>query len=157
MGLFIFVHKKIKNMGLSDYNLGGEQKRNIAHFASIVRLSLADNVISEGEEKLLKRLAKKFNILEEKYKEILNSAKEYPVNAPHNYDERIEYLYDLAKMVYADENASSEEAKVLRKICIGLGFPLNNVEKVADEAIHLILNNNDLEDFTKAIKYVNRI
>jgi len=27
MGLFIFVHKKIKNMGLSDYNLGGEQKR----------------------------------------------------------------------------------------------------------------------------------
>lgn len=40
---------------------------------------------------------------------------------------------------------------------IGLGFPLENAEKVTDEAIHLILNNNDLEDFSKAIKKVNRI
>jgi len=60
-------------------------------------------------------------------------------------------------MVYADEEVSSAEAKVLRSICVGLGFPVDNVEKVADETIHLILNNNDLEGFKKAIKYVNRI
>lgn len=144
-------------MGLSDYNLNGEQKRNIAHFASIVRLALSDSVISNEEEKLLKRLAKKFHILEEKYEDILNSPENYPINTPHSYDERIENLFDLAKMVYADGEATKEEALVLRKICIGLGFPIDNVEKVADEAIHLILNNNDLEDFTKAIKYVNRI
>jgi len=60
-------------MGVSDYNLSGEQKRNIEHFASIVRLAMADNVITEGEEKLLKRLAKRFHILEDKYNEILRS------------------------------------------------------------------------------------
>lgn len=144
-------------MALSDYNLSGEQKRNIAHFASIVRLALADDIITEGEEKLLKRVAKRFHILEEKYKEILENPDEYSQVTPHSYDERIEHLYDLATMVFADDDASKEEAKVLKKICIGLGFPIDNAEKVTDEAIHLILNNNDLEDFSKAIKRVNRV
>ncbi|HEY9221949.1 MAG TPA: TerB family tellurite resistance protein [Lutibacter sp.] len=144
-------------MALSDYNLSGEQKRNIAHFASIVRLALADDIITEGEEKLLKRLAKRFHILEEKYKEILENPNEYSQVTPHGYDERIEHLYDLATMVFADDEVSKEEAGVLRKICVGLGFPVDNAEKVTDEAIHLILNDNDLEDFSKAIKRVNRI
>lgn len=144
-------------MGVSDYNLSGEQKRNIEHFASIVSLAMADNVITEGEEKLLKRLAKRLHILKDKYNEILENPSKFPVHTPHNYDERIERLYDLGKMIYADEEVTGDEAKVLRRICVGLGFPLDNIEKVADETIHLILNENDLEDFTKAIKYVNRI
>ncbi|MFK5957670.1 MAG: TerB family tellurite resistance protein [Lutibacter sp.] len=144
-------------MGLSDYNLSGEQKQNIEHFASIVRLALADDIITEGEEKLLKRLANRFHILKEKYNQILENPSEYPVHTPHDYDKRIERLYDLGKMIYADNDVTDDEAKVLRRICVGLGFPVDNVEKVADEAIHLILNNNDLEDFTKAIKHVNRI
>ncbi len=125
-------------MGISDYNLSGAQKRNLSYFASIVSLALADDVITEGEEKLLKRMAKRFHILEAKYKEILEDQAEYPVNTPHNYDERIEQLFDLTKMVYADDQVSSEEAGVLRRICVGLGFPVDNVEKVVDEAIHLI-------------------
>jgi uncharacterized tellurite resistance protein B-like protein len=144
-------------MGVSDHNLSGEQKRNIAHFASIVRLANADGFLSEGEEILLKRLAKRFHILEDKYKEILKNPEDYPIYTPHNYDERIEHLYDLAKMVFADDEATGNEAKVLTKICVGLGFPIDNVEKVADEAIHLLLNNNDLEDFTAAIKKINKI
>jgi uncharacterized tellurite resistance protein B-like protein len=144
-------------MALSDYNLSGEQKRNLEHFASIVRLALADDIITEGEEKLLKRLAKRFHILDEKYKEILENPNEYSQVTPHSYEERIEHLYDLATMVFADDEASKEEAKVLKKLVIGLGFPHNNAEKVTNEAIHLVLNNNDLEDFSKAIKMVNRI
>lgn len=144
-------------MAVSDYNLSGEQKRNIEHFASIVRLALADDVITEGEEKMLKRLAKRYHILEEKYDEIIENPSKFPIHTPHSYDQRIEYLFDLTKMMYSDDEVSVKEVGVMRKICVGLGFPVNNVEKVADEAIHLILNDNDLEDFTKAVKQVNKI
>lgn len=144
-------------MALSDYNLSGEQKRNIAHFASIVRLALADDIITVGEEKLLKKLARRFHILDEKYKEVLENPDDYSQVTPHGYDERIEHLYDLATMVFADGEASKEEAGMLKKLVVGLGFPLDNAEKVTNEAIHLILNNNDLDDFSKAIKRVNRI
>lgn len=144
-------------MAVSDYNLSGEQKRNIEHFASIVVLALADEVVTEGEEKMLKRLANRFHILEEKYNEIIENPSNFPIHTPHSYNERIERLYDLTKMIYADDEVSIKEVGVLRRICVGLGFPLDNVEKVADEAIHLVLNDNDLEDFTKAVKQVNKL
>jgi len=143
-------------MSISNYNLSGDQKRNVEHFASIVKLALADDIITEGEEILLKRLAKRFHILDDKYKEILENPNNYPLKGFHSYDERIEHLFDLAKMIYADDSVSIKEVSVLRKICVGLGFPLNNAEKVADEAIHLILKDSDLEDFTKAIKQLNK-
>lgn len=144
-------------MSISNYNLTGDQKHNINHFAGVVTLAMADGTISEGEEKLLKRIANKLHILEEKYKDILENYSEYPITTPHNYDDRIELLFDYARMIFADGSATGEEAKVLRKICVGLNFPTDNVDKVADEAIHLVLNDENLEDFTKAIKYVNRI
>ena len=144
-------------MSISNYNLKGDQKHNINHFAGLVKLAMADGEISEGESKLLNRAAKKLHILDEQVKNIIANYKDYPVTTPHGYDDRIELLYDLTKMLYADDEVASNEVSLLRRICVGIGFPVDNVDKVADEAIHLVLNDNDLEDFNKAIKYVNRI
>ena len=142
-------------MGISDYNLSGDQKRNIDHFASIVRLALADGIVTEGEEKLLKRLAKRFHIFEDKYKDIIENPSEYPVDPPLSYDKRIERLYDLSKMVMADGEVSEEELAVLRRVGVGLGFPTKNVDKIADESVRLISEDADVDDFTKVIKRVN--
>lgn len=144
-------------MSISNYNLTGQQKHNLNHFASVVKMAMADGVITEGEEKLLKKVARKLHILDDKVADVLKNYENYPMTTPHGYDDRIELLHDYTKMIYADDSVSAKEAGILRKVCIGLGFPLDNVEKVADEAIHLVLNNNSLEDFNKAIKYVNRI
>lgn len=143
-------------MGLSDYNLSGEQKQNIAHLASIVKIALADGIISEDEEKLLKKIAKKFHILEDKYDEIINSPDAYPINAPHGYDERIEKLYELSKMVNADGKISLDEISLLHKICIGLAFPIQNIEKIVNESVRLVSNDCDLDDFTIGIKKINK-
>ncbi|SDX63529.1 Uncharacterized conserved protein, tellurite resistance protein B (TerB) family [Lutibacter oricola] len=144
-------------MSISNFNLSGDQQHNINHFASVVKLAMADGVITEGEEKLLKRVASKLHILDDKVVDVLKNYKDYPTTTPHGYDDRIELLHDYAKIIFADNDVTKDEAIILRRICVGLGFPTDNVDKVADEAIHLVLNDNDLEDFTKAIKYVNRI
>lgn len=144
-------------MLISNFNLSGEKKRIVMHFASIVRLALVDGVISESEDKMLRRLAKRFHILEEHYKEILKEPEEYAIATPQSYDVRIERLFDLTHMIYADNVVTGVEAQLLRRIGVGIGFSVDNVEKVTDEAIHLVLNNNSLTDFTKAIKEVNKI
>lgn len=66
-------------MGVSDFNLEGGQKKNIAYFSSIVRLYLADEIISDGKDKLLMRVAKKIHILEDTYKEILKTPDNYSI------------------------------------------------------------------------------
>ncbi|MCO7184205.1 TerB family tellurite resistance protein [Tenacibaculum sp. XPcli2-G] len=142
-------------MSISDLYSSGKHKQEIGHFASIVKIAKTDGVISEGEQLLLDRAAKKLNINEEEYKGILKNPEKYPINAPISYEERIERLFHLTKMIFADENVAKEEVGILRKIAIALHFSTDNAEKVCDEAVHLVLNNNNLDNFTEAIKKVN--
>lgn len=144
-------------MSISDLYTSGKHKQELGHFASIVKIAEDDGVITEGEQKLLDRAAKKLHISQEEYKEILKNPEKYPINAPVSYDERIERLYRLSKMVLADEKVDLHEVQLMRKIAVGLLFQEDNVEKVCDEAIHLVMNDNDLEDFTAAIKKVDSI
>lgn len=144
-------------MSISDLYSSGKHKQEIGHFASVVKLAQNDGIITEGEQKLLDRTAKRLHISEEEYKNVLKNPEKYPVNPPMSYDERIERLYRLAKMVLADGQVDTHEVGLMRKIAVGLHFDGDNTEKVCDEAIHLIINDNDLDDFTTAIKKVDSI
>lgn len=144
-------------MSISDLYASGQHKQELGHFASVVKIAQDDGIITEGEQKLLDRTARRLNITEDEYKEILKNPKKHPVNPPVSYDDRIERLYRLAKMVLADGNANAHEVQLMRKIAVGLHFSDDNTEKVCDEAIHLILNDNDLDDFTLAIKRVDSV
>ncbi|WP_369048285.1 TerB family tellurite resistance protein [Tenacibaculum sp. UWU-22] len=144
-------------MSISDLYSSGKHKQEIGHFASIVKIAKSDNVITDGEQKLLEKAAKRLNIGQEEYSKILEKPENFPVNPPVSYDERIERLYLLTKMVFADDSVTKEEVALLRKIAIGLHFSNDNVEKVCDEAIHLVMNDNDLDSFISAIKKVDSI
>ncbi|CAA0210509.1 conserved hypothetical protein [Tenacibaculum maritimum] len=144
-------------MSISDLYSSGKHKRDLGHFASIVKIAKTDGTISEGEQELLNNVAKRLNIHENEYKEILEDPAKFPINPPVSYDDRIERLYRLTKMVFADKEVTENEMLLMRKIAIGLSFPTENVEKVCDEAIHLVVNGNELEEFNSAIKKVNTI
>jgi len=144
-------------MSISDLYSSGKQKQNIGHFASIVRMAKIDNIVTEGEQKSLDRMARQLDITEEDYKKIFKNPNDFSINPPVSYDESIERLFDLTKMIYADGEPSKGEVDLMKKIATGLSFPLDNVDKVCSEAIHLIMNDNDLENFTAAIKMVNSI
>ncbi len=143
-------------MSISDLYSSGAHKRDLGHFSNIVKLALADDIITKEEQRLLDRMARRLDISETDYKEILKNPAKYAINPPVDYNRRIERLYNLTKMIFADSEVTGDEVKVMRKVAIGLGFPTDNAEKVVDEAIHLVMNDNDVEDFTKAIKRVNK-
>ena len=144
-------------MSISDLYSSGKHKQEIGQFASVVKIAKSDGIIAEGEQKLLDRAAKKLHIDETEYAEILKNPEKFPVNPPASYDERIERLYRLTKMVFADEHIDKEQITLMQKTAVALQFPTDNVEKVCDEAVHLVMNNNDLDAFTVAIKKVNAI
>lgn len=138
-------------MGISDLYMGIGQKRNISHFANIVRIAKSDNQISPEEIAFLTKVSKKYNITEENFKEILKSPESVPTIAHINCIERIERLYELLIMIRADHNIQTEEVSVLRKIVTGLAFPLHEVDRIVDEAITINTDSTDVESFTKAM------
>ncbi|MET2986634.1 TerB family tellurite resistance protein [Aureibaculum conchae] len=143
-------------MSISNLYSSEAHKNNLSHFANIVKLALADEKLDDSEKELLNKLAKRFQIGEEKFQDILNNADNYTIRPPNSYDERIERLFKLTQMIFADDEVTGSEMIVLRRVAIGLGFSTTNAEKICDEAVHLVLNENDLEEFTEAIKNVNK-
>ncbi len=143
-------------MSFSDLFESGFKKRNEDHFASIVRVAMSDGIINEAEKAFLDRLATQLDITEGDFKAILKDYKSYPLNAPHSYDHRLERLYDLARMVWADHIEGPNQVGLLEKLCIGLGFNQDNVKYIADKALTLVHYEVNLDEFTQKMKKMNQ-
>ncbi|MBR9845253.1 MAG: TerB family tellurite resistance protein [Algicola sp.] len=143
-------------MSFSDLFDSGFKKRNEDHFAAIVRVAMSDGVITDAEKTFLDRLATRLDISELDYKEILKDYKTHPVNAPHSYDHRLERLYDLARMVWADDIEGPNQHWLLEKLCVGLGFHTKNVKYIADKALALAYEKVDADTFIEEMKNMNK-
>ncbi len=141
----------------SDLSLRKAHKKKLSHFANIIKLARVDFVVNEEEQELLDRLAKQLGIEKQEYKSVLENPEAYPINPPVTYDERIERLYNLTNMIFIDGEIIGDEVDLLQRIAIDLGFPTDTIEKITDKAIHLIINNYDLEEFKSAIKGIYKV
>lgn len=141
-------------MGISDLYLSIGQKRNISHFANIVRIAKSDNQISSEEIAFLSKVSKKYNISNEQFKEILKFPEKVPTIAHLDCVERIERLYDLLIMVKADQHVEDEEVAMLKRIVIGLAFPLNRVNHIVNHSIAFDLEGSSVESFTNEILHL---
>jgi len=141
-------------MSFSDLFNSGFTTRNQDHFASIVRVAFSDNIISQEEKDFLDRLAHNLGISKETYLSIFKNYKLHPINPPISQASRIERLYDLARMVYADDIKDAHEVTMLRKIAIGLGFQTETVSEVVNTSLKLVSDKVDFETFQKEMKRV---
>ncbi|MEC4112943.1 tellurite resistance TerB family protein [Myroides pelagicus] len=138
-------------MAYSDLFDAGFKDRNRGHFASIVRVALTNGHISEEEKKFIDQLAIRLDISEEDYSKILKNPESYPINPPYLEINRIERLYDLARMVYVDNVLGKKQKDILRKFAVALGFT-TNVDYIVDKALSLLVLNADLDTFIDKIK-----
>ena len=143
-------------MSISDLYDSGFRKRNEDHFAAIVRVAMSDGVVSDEEKAFLDRLARNLDITDDQYKDILKDYKSHPINPPITYDNRLERLYDLARMVYADAELGERQPAILEKLSVGLGFSAHNAKYVVDKALSLVSNRVDLETFKEEVRLMNR-
>lgn len=143
-------------MSFSDLFDSGFKERNEDHFAAIVRVAMDDGIITPEEQAFLDRLARNLDIGESDYKEILKDYNSHPINPPVSYDNRLERLYDLVRMVHVDQIKGDPEHRLLNKIGVGLGFHAVNVKYIVDKALTLVGNGADLDTFMNEIKNMNR-
>ena len=141
----------------ADSYLTGLHHQNVDHFAALVRLALFDNRIDDKEYKLLERLAIRLDITKIEFDAILKNPNDHPIDRPVSYEERLEHLYDLTKMLFLDRNPTIDKTSMMDRIAVGLGFPAENARAIVKEAIKFFLKEPDMEDFKKAIKQVSPI
>lgn len=143
-------------MSISDLFDSGFKERNKGHFASIVRVAMENGHISPEEKLFLDKLAKQLEISQEEYSEILSSPFKYPVNPPYLYVQRLERLYDLSRMVYADHVLGPRQKEILTRFALALGFTPSNVKYIVDKALSLVVMGVDSDNFVYEMQHMNK-
>ena len=137
-------------MQISNLFSSGFKQRNRDHFAAIVRVALSDGIITDEEKAFINRTAINLEIEEAEVAEIMANPDQYPINPPANEQRRLERLYDLTRMVYADHIADEGEIQLLNRLVIGLGFPTDESKAIADKALALVADGRDEDEFIAA-------
>lgn len=138
---------KFKFMSISDIFNPGFKQRNRAHFAAIVRVALADGVITDEEKAFINRTAINLEIDDSEVEKIMSDPDSYPINPPASGKARLERLYDLTRMVYADNIADDAEIQLLNRLAIGLGYAPDESSQIANKALALVADGRDEDDF----------
>lgn len=140
-------------MSISDLYSSGFRERNRDHFAAIVRVALSDGEITTDEQDFLDRLAKRLDIKGDLYDKIMENPFNYAVNPPLAHEDRIERLYDIARMVYVDEIEDEPEVRIMRRLCIGLGFKPEQADDIVKKALKLVQEGSTFDRFNDEFKY----
>lgn len=143
-------------MSFSDLFDSEFKSRNKGHFSAIVRVALADGLVSNEEKAFLEKLATKLEITSSEYEEILENPLKYPINPPYLYSQRIDRLYDLGRMVHTEHHLGDKQDVLLRKFAIALGFTPGNVNYIVDKALSLIDKKVDAETFFYEMEHMNK-
>ena len=141
-------------MAFADIYKTGGHKRNLGHFANIVKLALSDNKINEQEQKVIDHLKSQLRISDSDYTKIIKSPNSFPINPPANTNARLERFYNLISVVIADNDVKEEQVKLLERITVGLGFLMSDSKRLVSSAINFVLEGHDLEKFSNKKKKI---
>ena len=143
-------------MSFSDLFDSEFKNRNKGHFSAIVRVALADGIVNPEEKLFLDKLASRLEISDSEYSEILESPLKYPINPPYLHAQRLERLYDLARMVHVDHHLGDKQDILLRKFGLALGFTPSNVNYIVDKALSLVDLKVDSDTFLFEMEHMNK-
>jgi len=139
-------------MSFTDLYGNHEHRNNLAHFAALATLAASDGVIGEEEKTMLDRFARKLQISEKEYKEVMDPKNKYPIEPPVGSEKRLERLYDLFMIIFADHIIDDEERILLKKYAIGLGFSGDNANKIIERSIAIFSGKILFEDYLYLLK-----
>ncbi len=134
-------------MAISDLYESGIRKNNLIYFAAIANMATIDGEINLQEELLLKKFAYKLDIAETHYNAVIKNPAKYPMSVVHTKEERLEHLYDLFRMIFADHEIDEPEAKLIYKYALGMGCSDQRAKDIIAKSIKLFSGRFDFEDY----------
>ena len=146
------IKQNLVHMSILDLYNHSEKRRNLAHFASIASLAAVDGEINARELKVIDNFARKLDISEADYKEVMKKSNKYPIDPSNSAVIRLERLFDLFKIIFADHEIEEEEMVLLKKYAIGLGYSTKKADRIIEKSIAIFRGRIDFEDYLYLIK-----
>ncbi len=79
------------------------------HIKNLLALAKADGHVHEKEEAVIYKIGKRYGLKDRQVKTILDSDEKFTVNVPNNHIDKMNVLYDLMLIVFADGIVEKKE------------------------------------------------
>ena len=79
------------------------------HIKNLLALAKSDGHLHEKEEELLYKIGKRYGLKDRQVKLLIDSNEKFKMIVPDNHNDRMNLLYDLVLMVYADDVIDDHE------------------------------------------------
>ena len=121
-----------------------------SHFLRLYQMAFSDDNFDVLEMQMLYRFAEEREISREQLNEILlNPSHDSAI--PESLEVRVEYLYDLAVMIWADQEVTEDEYTTLKKYCKKFEFLDENITQLADYLLDSAKKNVSKEEIIKSV------
>jgi hypothetical protein len=121
-----------------------------SHFLRLYQIAGADESFDVLEMKQLYKFAEQRGIGTEYLTNILVNPV-HRLEVPTTVEKKIEYLYDLAIMIWADKKVTQDECNLLKKYCGVFGFLPENTAEICDYLIDCAKQEKDLQEILIAL------
>lgn len=121
-----------------------------SHFLRLYQMAFSDDSFHVLEMQMLYKFAQERGVTKEQLNDILLNPS-HDSSIPNTIEKRVEYLYDLAKMIWADEEVTEDEYITLKKYCRKFEFLEENITKLADYLLDSAKKNISKEEIINHI------
>lgn len=115
-----------------------------SHFANLYNMVMADDTVKPEELAQLYAIGKRHGVSEDEFNKILLSPIDFV--KPNTLDKKVEYLYNLAEIIYADHDVDENEVATLEHYCLRFGFKPENCDKIALFLIDSVKSGKTIEE-----------
>jgi len=117
-----------------------------SHFLRLYQMALSDDQFNVLELQMLYHFADERGIPKEELDKLFLNPVSIEFTVPENLNTKIEYLYDLTRIIWADEKINDDELNMLRKYCRKFDFVEENINDLSDYLIDCVQKNIGKEE-----------
>jgi uncharacterized membrane protein YebE (DUF533 family) len=108
-----------------------QYKKN--HIKNLLALAKVDGHMHEKEIALLFKIGKRYGLKDRQVQELIDSGEKFAINVPDNHNDKMNLLYDLILMVYADDVIDKHEIQFCEEAVAQFGMKKGLVEWMLGE------------------------
>ncbi|MEO1098415.1 MAG: TerB family tellurite resistance protein [Bacteroidota bacterium] len=105
------------------------------HVRNLIALAKADGHLHSTEEEMLYKIGAKYGLKDRQIATLIQSEKEVKLKVPEGHEQKMNQLYDLVIMVYADGVVEESEIAFCEELMEQFGFKKERKKSIANTHI----------------------
>lgn len=103
-----------------------------SHFLNLYSIALSDLEVETTELELLYKLGEQRGISKDEINNVIINPNSFKIKVPETLEEKIEFLYEFALMIWVDGKVDEFERNAMIRFCRIFGFVDESILEIAD-------------------------